>query len=62
MDGESAEHWVNIIQAAVYKQELKEVSGIATGDTGTALPETGCNACRPCSQRKIPHLLVLQEV
>lgn len=48
MDGGSAD-CVNTIQAAVYKQELKEVSGIATGDTGTALPETECNACQPCS-------------
>lgn len=30
MDGGSAEHCVNIIPAAVYKQELKEVSRIAT--------------------------------
>lgn len=27
--------------AAVYKQELKEVSGIASGDTGSTLPVAG---------------------
>lgn len=62
MDGGSAEHCVNIIPAVVYKQELKEVSEIASRDTGSTLPVAGCKACRPCSQRRIPHLLVLQEV